>query len=211
MSLRLNSERFFSSWFGLGVPPFLAGAVLVALSENLWLGLIVFVTIVAWYCSLGSSTCRSCTSHGTARCGLPGLVAPLFGSKRRSGSLPFWRIRLQYSIDITMLLLLNGVYGLSPFLLPAALVWTAVTWWIVFRPKRFHGQFHRLKQEQPQRKILISLPVVDPPVETEAGQRKRTRDIDFEQNVRAERGVAADRSRHPGLARGCASPGGPGG
>jgi len=156
-------SRLFSAWFGWGLPLFLGGAVIIGFITNLWLGLGLVAALLGWIYSLGSTTCRGCASFGTARCGLPGLVVPLVWSKSSPASVPVWRVRLQYGIDVVMLFLLNAVYLLCLPLLPLALFWSAVTWWLVIRPKRFHGQYHRLQdQRAAESSSLVSLPVLAP-------------------------------------------------
>ncbi|WP_169978571.1 hypothetical protein [Tautonia rosea] len=142
----VSSRKFFTYWFGLGVPPFLIGAVAIAFVHGLWLGLATTAVILAWLVETFRTTCSRCPFFGTGRCGLPGLIAPLLFT-RRSGSVSSRRIRLHLAADLGMMAIVNAIYGLEPIFLPAVLLWSLVALMTVYGPKRFHGLLFQLKTE----------------------------------------------------------------
>ncbi len=109
--------------------------------------------MAAWVVETARTTCRRYPFYGTAKCGLPGLVVH---------ALPVRRLQTHYRIDLLMVLCVNLLYlslclPLSPFVMVGSLV----TWWTVFRPRKFHGLLFRLNKP-PVRSSegSISLPVM---------------------------------------------------
>lgn len=158
----LNSRRFFTLWVGLGVPPFFFGAAWLGFRGGVPFGLVNLLIMTAWAVTTARTTCRRCSFYGTAKCGLPGLVVPLFLSRLPAASMPLARLRSHYLVDLAMVLYINLVYlAFCPPLLVAVAVGSLVTWWTVFRPKRFHGLLPRLARPRVgPRDGRVSLPVI---------------------------------------------------
>src|SRR5689334_4791282 len=72
----LASNRFFFYWFGVGIPPFLIGTVVVAFWQSIAFGIVTSAIVLAWVADTFSTTCRRCPFYGTAKCGLPSLIVP---------------------------------------------------------------------------------------------------------------------------------------
>lgn len=144
----LLGQRLFTLWFGFGLPPLLIGAVSIAMAESWLLGLAASGVFLAWFYETGRTTCSRCAYHGTAKCGLPGLVAALLTEKKSADSLSPERIRSHLQLDLWILVFVNGLYALAPWLLPVALVWSIGAWCIALGPKRHHGLLYRLRQPQ---------------------------------------------------------------
>lgn len=140
----LRSRRFFSVWFGLGIPPFLLGTVAVAFHQSNTFGIATLVITVAWVFETFSTTCRRCPFYGSAKCGIPSLVVPFFLSKKSALSISLLRVRFHYYADVAMILYVNFVYCHVPFLFPIVAFGSLVGWLVVFRPKKFHGLLFRL-------------------------------------------------------------------
>ncbi len=146
MRLRsLAGQRLFTWWFGFGLPPLLAGALAIAFAEHALLGGAAAAVFIAWFYETGRTTCSRCAYHGTAKCGLPGLIAPLLTEKKPAASLPLQRIEAHRRLDLWVLLFLNGLYALQPWWLPLSLVWSVGVWRIALGPKRHHGLLYRLR------------------------------------------------------------------
>ena len=132
-------------WFGLGLPPILVGALLIAFVWSPYLAAAAFGVLLAWFYETGRTTCSRCAYYGTAKCGLPGLIAPLLTERKAAASILLAQIRSHRYLDVWILVLLNGIYYLQPWLLPVALIWSVGVWQIALGPKRHHGLLHRLR------------------------------------------------------------------
>ena len=142
-----TSRRFFTLWIGLGVPPFFFMAAWIGFRAGFIFGACNILVMAAWVVETARTTCRRCPFYGTAKCGLPGLVVPLFLAPQPAHTLPVRRLQTHYRIDLLMVLYVNLLYvnlclPLSPFVMVGSLV----TWWTVFRPKKFHGLLFRLNK-----------------------------------------------------------------
>lgn len=147
----LFSQRLFTLWFGFGFPPLMFGAVAIAFAESWLLGAAASGVFLAWLYETGQTTCSRCAYHGTTKCGLPGLIAPLLTEKKTAQSLSPERILSHLQLDLWVVVFINGLYALQPWLLPAALVWSIGAWCISLGPKRHHGLLYRLRQPRPVR------------------------------------------------------------
>jgi len=140
--------QFFTYWFGLGIPPFLLGTVIVAFFTNIWFGVITSIIVVAWVWDTFSTTCRRCAFYGTNKCGLPGMITPLLMKKRSPFDISLRRVRMHYYADVAMILYVNFVYWHVPLLFPLVAICSFVGWFTVFQPKRFHGLLFRLQTKK---------------------------------------------------------------
>jgi hypothetical protein len=152
----------FGFWFGLFLPPITIGALVLAFTYHWIVGTFTLIVLGAWSVNTTRTTCCRCWAYGTTGCGLPSLAAPLFGPRKSARSLSLFRIRLQFSLDVAVAWFLNLWYlWRCPWLFPVVLLWTLGAWWVVGRPKRYHGLLHRLRQpEHSGRQGAISLPVL---------------------------------------------------
>ena len=163
----LFGQSWFTLWFGLGLPPLLIGALAIAFAESWWLGAAASSVSLAWFYETGRTTCSRCAYHGTAKCGLPGLIAPLLTQKKATESLSPERIRSHLYLDLWMLLFFNGLYALQPWALPVSLIWSIGVWRISLGPKRHHGLLYRLREKPRVRAgMLQGIPIV--PIEDRA-------------------------------------------
>lgn len=162
MSIRASfGQRLFTLWFGLGLPPLVIGALAIAFAESGWLGAAASGVLLAWFYETGRTTCARCAYYGTAKCGLPGLIAPLLTEKKPAASLPPERIRSHLYLDLSILVFLNGLYAVQPWLLPASLIWSMGVWCISLGPKRHHGLLYRLRERpSPGGATLQRIPIV---------------------------------------------------
>src|SRR5262245_2016190 len=123
--LRPSGRLVFGLWFGVFLPPITIGAMVLAFAHHWGVGAFTLIALLAWVVETGRTTCRRCWAYGTAGCGLPSLVAPLFGPRKPAGSLSLFRIRLHLVIDLAGAVFLNVWYlWLCPLLSPAVLLWT---------------------------------------------------------------------------------------
>lgn len=139
-----RSRRFFTLWFGLGIPPFLIGTTVVAFLQGWIFGTVTALITVAWVGDTFLTTCRRCPFYGTAKCGIPSLIVPLFLRKQSPFGISLLRVRFHYYADIAMILYVNFVYWHIPQLFPVVAVCSLIGWLVVFRPRRFHGLLFRL-------------------------------------------------------------------
>ncbi len=154
-NLKLSGQRLFTLWFGWGLRPVLAGALAISFAEGWALGLAASAVFLAWFYETGRTTCSRCTYHGTAKCGLPGLIAPLLTPKKPAESLSPERVRAHLYLDLWILLLLNGLYALQPWALPVPVIWSIGVWRIALGPKRHHGLLYRLREAPPPRAATL--------------------------------------------------------
>lgn len=140
----LRSRRFFTIWFGVGIPPFLVGTVVVAFWQGLVFGLVTTVITCAWIWDTFSTTCRRCPFYGTGHCGLPGRIVPLLFKRRSAFDIGIGRVRLHFYADAAMILYVNFVYAHLPVVFPIVAACSVIGWLTVFRPGRFHGLLFRL-------------------------------------------------------------------
>jgi hypothetical protein len=163
--VRPTGRLVFGIWFGLFVPAITLGAVALAFGFHWSLGVAVGLAFVLWMWVTARTTCSRCWAYGSAGCGLPSLVAPLLARKQSARSLSLFRIRVHHGIDIADAVFLNALYlWLAPALAPFVLLWTVGAWWMVARPKRYHGLLYRLRQPQERGGASrMSLPLVAEP------------------------------------------------
>lgn len=141
----LSRQRVFTLWFGIGFPLILAGTFFIAFRTDVFFGIAVTAVVCAWFYETGRTTCSRCAYSGTAKCGLPGLIAPLVTRRRSPATISAARIRRHLHLDLCMLLFLNVVYCLEPWLLPIMVIWSVGAWRIAVVPKRYHGLLYRLR------------------------------------------------------------------
>jgi hypothetical protein len=159
---RPTGRVVFGLWFGLFLPPITVGALILAFGRDWAVGALTSIVLLLWVVETARTTCCRCWAYGTAGCGLPSLVAPFLGARKSAQSLTVFRIRLHYFIDLAAALFLNVWYlWLSPLLFPGVVLWTVGAWWVVGRPKRYHGLLHRLRRPRhADRPGRIGLPVI---------------------------------------------------
>lgn len=144
-----KSRKFFTTWFGFGIPPFLFGTVYLGYLISLTWGLITTAIIAFWVYQNFRTTCRRCQYYGTTKCGLPGMIVPYLYKKESPYSISLKRIKIHYYFDIAMLLYVNFIFAHFPLIYPLVGVGSIVGYLIVFRRKRFHGLLWRFKEESP--------------------------------------------------------------
>ena len=144
----VSGQKLFTYWFGFGLPLILIGALLIVFANSPYLGGAVLLTLLAWFYDTGRTTCSRCAYYGTAKCGLPGLIAPLLTEKKPANLISQARVRSHLRVDLWILALLNGIYSLEPALLPVTLLWSAGVWRISLGPKRYHGLLYRLRKPE---------------------------------------------------------------
>lgn len=144
----LRSRRFFTLYFGLGIPPALFGSVGVAYRLGIGAGVVATVVVGAWLFETFATVCRRCPFYATTKCGLPGMVVPLIFGRRSAHEITRRRIAVHRGLDLAMVGFVNVIYLLAlPALWPLIALCTVVGWVFVLRPKRFHGLAHRLRTE----------------------------------------------------------------
>lgn len=161
--LKISDKRLFTVWFWFGVPLLLGGLGIAFL--NSWLlGLLTLLLLVGWVWHLADSACSRCSSYGTTECGIQGRIVLLIWKKRSVTGASQWRLRLQYYLDLAMMVYMNAVYTLFLPLLPVVIVWSIGAWFIVYGPSRYHGLLFKLRGPRPpERERLLSLPVLQAP------------------------------------------------
>lgn len=144
----LRSRRFFTLYFGLGIPPALFGSVGVAFRLGSVVGIVVAALVAAWLVETFATVCRRCPFYGSAKCGLPSLLVPILFKRRSPYELTRKRIAIHRMLDIAMIALVNAIYFLAfPLLWPLIVACSIVGWSVVFAPKRFHGLSFMLRSD----------------------------------------------------------------
>lgn len=158
----LGSSKWFSWYFGIGIPPALFGAMLVAFRHGWWWGLIVNAAIAGWLIETFTTACSRCRFHGTAKCGLPGLIAGAVIPKKDPFSISRRRVELHLALDVTIIVLVNLTWMTAFFpVWPLIALNTVGGYLTVYRRKRFHGLLYRLKDQThaPAATATSSVPV----------------------------------------------------
>ena len=143
----LKSRKFFSAWFGIGIPPFLIGTVIVAFLSSALFGYVTLAVVGLWVYDTFTTTCCRCPFYGTGKCGIPSLLVPHILRRRSPYDLNLSRIRLHYYADLGMILYVNAVYWTVPFLFPIVAICSIIGWATVFKNEKFHGLLFRLDQD----------------------------------------------------------------
>jgi hypothetical protein len=151
--MSFSSLKSFSLWFSFGVPVYLAGAVIIAALQNIFLGICVLAVFLAWIFKSAHTTCARCGFYGTTTCGLPGIVVP-FITRKKTDALSTQAIRRHYFLDLFIMFFALSIYLFCLPLFPFACLWVIGAWGIVYGPKRFHGLLPRLKVK-PSRNFTV--------------------------------------------------------
>ena len=146
----LRSRRFFTIYFGLGIPPALFGSVGVSYRLGIGAGFVVTVIVAAWLFETFATVCRRCAFYGTTNCLLPGMIVPFLFRRRPAHEISRRRIAVHRALDLAMVGFVNAIYLLAfPSLWPVIAACSVVGYLFVLRPKRFHGLSHRPPPERP--------------------------------------------------------------
>jgi hypothetical protein len=149
-SFRITSYRLFYFFCGLIYPCIAFGAVYLSYRTHVWFGALTALILIAWVYHSFATTCRRCQFYGTAKCGIPGLVVPYFFAKRPVVGLPHWRIWANYYADLGLMVYFNAIYLFHPPLGLLVGCATFIVWRVIYRPKRFHGLMHVIR-DRPMR------------------------------------------------------------
>lgn len=153
-----KSRRWFTWYFGVGIPPALIGTVVAGYRISPWVGVGVVVVMVAWSLELFRSSCSRCRFYGTTKCGLPGMIAPLIVKPKSRHTISLRHVRFNLSLDVAMIVFVNAVYAIGwPTVWPVIAVCTVGGWLTVFRRKRFHGLLYRLREGTHEQGVAVSI------------------------------------------------------
>jgi hypothetical protein len=135
----------------------------VAYRLGIGAGIVATVVVGAWLFETFATVCRRCAFYGTAKCGLPGMVAPLLFARRSAHDISRRRIAVHRGLDLAMVALVNAIYLLAfPALWPVIAACSIVGYVFVLRPKRFHGLSFRLRATTPPRLATDAAPAAEP-------------------------------------------------
>lgn len=138
------AARLFKPWFGVGAPLYFGLGLVCAFKCHVALGVFTLALYLIGIANTACTTCVRCPNYGTGNCGLPGrFVATIF--KRRTDRLPRWRIWLHHYADIMITVYVLILTATQPPLLVPALVWATVAWFLVLKPRRFHGLLYQIR------------------------------------------------------------------
>ena len=157
--MRNKSYKIFFLFCGILYPIIVGGALYISFDHNLWLGIFTSAILIYWLVYSFSTTCCRCQFYGSSKCGIPGIVVPYFFKKKSIFDLPKWRIWVNFYNDIILMIYLNLIYILEPFLFPFILAATVLVYKTVYRKKKFHGLMHVLRKK-PQRNKALKLKIL---------------------------------------------------
>ena len=127
-----------------------AGALYISFTHNLWFGIFTSAVLFYWLIYSFSTTCCRCQFYGTIKCGMPGIIVPYLFKKKSISDLPRWRIWINFYNDVFLMIYLNTVYVLEPYVFPFVLAATILVYKVVYQKKKFHGLMHVLRKKPPQ-------------------------------------------------------------
>lgn len=140
----LKSQSLFQIWFGIGAPLFFFGIFVFLLPKHFVLAAILFGAYVWRVYDSFHKTCSRCQFYGSWRCGLPGKIVSLVMPKN-TAAISRKTIRQHALVDWIFLLVVAALYvwafGRMGLL---AWIWPATAYFLVYKPKRFHGLLWRL-------------------------------------------------------------------
>ena len=140
-----QNRKFFTAWFGIGIPPFLFGTIYLSFLLSITYGIVSTIITTVWIYDTFNTTCRRCPFYSTKKCGLPGMIVPLLFSKKSPYDISLLRVKIHYFFDLGMILYVNWIYLHYPYLYPFVFIGSAIGYLVVFHSKRFHGLLFRLK------------------------------------------------------------------
>lgn len=139
-----NLNKFFQLWFGLGAPCFFFGALFLLGSKSILFAFLLFGAYIWRVYDSFQKTCSRCQFYGSWKCGLPGKIVKLFFAKQNS-PISSHTIQVHAWVDGAFLI---GVSLLYLWLLgPIGLmlwIWPIGCYFIVYKPKQFHGLLWKL-------------------------------------------------------------------
>lgn len=135
---------FFRIWFGFGAPLYFFGALTFLAFHSMPMALFLLLAY-AWriYDSFTTTCCR-CPHYGTYNCGVQGKIASFF-VKRKTDFLSKDKIKLHSYVDWIFIVVALIVYFQKPWLGFLASLWPVGAYFLVYKPKRFHGLLHKLE------------------------------------------------------------------
>ena len=144
----LRSTRWFTHYFGIGIPPALVGAIYAGWRIAPIVGIATFLFQLSWALVLVNKGCSRCRFYGTTKCGLPGKVAELVVKKKDPWTISTNAVRWLHRSDLAIIAMVNVVYAIGwTEIYPLVALCTIGGWLTVFRRKRFHGLLYRLRDQ----------------------------------------------------------------
>ena len=141
-----RSVKWFTHYFGIGIPPALVGAIYAAGRISLTAGVAMFLLQLTWALVLVNKGCSRCRFYGTTKCGLPGKVAELVVAKKDPWTISTNAVRWLHRSDLAIIVAVNLAYAIGwTEIYPVIAICTLGGWLTVFRRKRFHGLLYRLR------------------------------------------------------------------
>ena len=149
-----KSRKFFTIWFGIGIPPFLLGTIYLSFLISMHWGITTSVIVTLWVYETFSVTCRRCQFYGSSKCGLPSMIVPHLFEKESPFSITVTRVKLHYYLDLVMIGYVNFIYAHFPLIFPVVAIGSFIGWFTVFKSKRFHGLLWRLNGTQKDKNMV---------------------------------------------------------
>ena len=146
--------KIFFIFCGVLYPVIVIGAILISFRYSMWLGILTSCILIYWVSYSFSTTCCRCQYYGSSKCGVPGIIVPYLFKKKSISNLPHWRIWINYSNDIFLMVYLNCIYALVPLLFPFVFSATLIVYIVVYRKKKFHGLMHVLRKKPLHNKAI---------------------------------------------------------
>ena len=157
-----RSTRWFTHYFGIGIPPALVGAIYAGWRIHPLVAVATALFQLTWAVVLVNKGCSRCRFYGTTKCGLPGKVAEVLVAKKDPWTISTSAVRWLHRSDLAIIAMVNLVYALGwTEVYPIVFVCTVGGWLTVFRRKRFHGLLYRLRNDThtPSAQVTGAVPV----------------------------------------------------
>jgi hypothetical protein len=81
-------------------------------------------------------------------------MVPYLFKKKTVFDLPRWRIWINFTNDIFLMIYLNLIYLFVPFIFPFVLAATILVYKTVYQQKKFHGLMHILRKKPKRNKVF---------------------------------------------------------
>jgi len=140
-----TQQRIFQFAFGLGAPLFFLGVFTVLLPNHLGLSIGFLIAYIWRVFDSFQKTCSRCSNYGSWRRGLPGKTVTLFFKKNKE-EISSTIIKKHALVDWVFIVAAVGVYFFygSARLGLISLIWPTLAYFLVYKPKRWHGLLHKL-------------------------------------------------------------------
>lgn len=144
MFINNKSKFLFFIWFGIGAPIFFGTALYLSFQFHMICGIATTCVYLFRVWDSFETTCSRCSNYGSWNCGLPGKSVKWFFNRNFQKLSPN-RIKRHRSLDWIVTIYTLCFYIFSSAWGILSIIWPIGAYFIVYRPRRYHGLLNQLK------------------------------------------------------------------